>query len=52
MTQFMVIGVDASAALNLAASLGYDATGIAALLADCENGIVAALNEKLTSGLK
>jgi len=47
MAQFVVIGIDVSAALKIAETLGYDLAGVSELLSGCEVGMVAALNDKL-----
>ncbi len=52
MAQFAVIGIDMTAALKLAEGLGYDVVAISEFLPACENGMVAAINEKLINGLK
>lgn len=52
MTQLAVIGVDFSAAFALIDALGYDRIGAANFLPACEDGMAAAINEKLSAGLK
>lgn len=45
-TQFAVVGIDMNAAIQLAEALGYDKTSIGELFFACENGIIAAINQK------
>ena len=52
MTQLAVIGIDFTAAMRLAEALGHDLTAAAHLLPACEDGMVAAINEKLSAGMK
>ena len=52
MTQLAVIGLDFTAAIKLAEAIGHDLTAVAHLLSACEDGMVAAINEKLSTGLK
>ena len=52
MTQMAVIGMDFGAALKLAEATGHDLTAVAQLLPACEDGMVAAINEKLSIGMK
>jgi len=52
MSQFIVVGIDMTAALKLAEALGYDLSGIAELLPACEAGMVSAINTKVNEGLK
>jgi hypothetical protein len=52
MTQLAVIGIDLAAAMQLASALGHDLTAAANLLPACEDGMVAAINEKLSAGVK
>lgn len=52
MTQFAVIGLDFSASMKIAEALGYDLTAAANLLPACEDGMTAAINEKLAAGMK
>lgn len=47
MAQLAVIGVDFTAAFFLIDALGYDRVGAANLLPACEEGMAAAINEKL-----
>jgi hypothetical protein len=48
MTQFTVVGIDMGAALRIAGVLGYDVTTAAAMLSACEDGMVQAINRKLS----
>ena len=52
MTQMVVIGLDFTAAMKLAEAIGHDLTAVANLLPACEDGMVAAINEKLSIGLR
>jgi hypothetical protein len=52
MTQFTVVGIDMGAALRIAEGLGYSTAPAASLLPACEDGMVTALNEKISTGLK
>jgi len=52
MAQFAVIGLDMNAAIKIGEALGYDATGLAELLPACENGMMAAMNEKIGNAVK
>ena len=52
MAQFAVIGIDMNAAIKIGEALGYDATGLAELLPACENGMMAAMNEKIGNAVK
>ncbi len=52
MTQLAVIGLDFTAAMKLAEAVGHDLTAVAHLLSACEDGMVAAINEKLSAGFK
>lgn len=50
--QLAVVGIDFTAAMRLAEALGHDLTAAAHLLPACEDGMVAAINEKLSAGIK
>ena len=52
MTQLAVIGMDFCAALELVKATGYDPTAAANLLPACEDGMVGAINEKLSARVK
>lgn len=45
-------GLDFTAALRMASALGYDETATAELLPSIENGLTAAINEKISSEFK
>jgi hypothetical protein len=48
-SQMVATGLDFTAVLRLAAALGYDETAAAELLPSIENGLTAAINEKISS---
>ncbi len=52
MSQMVAIGLDFPAVLKMACALGYDETATAELLPSIENGLTAAINEKISSEFK
>lgn len=52
LSQMVAIGIDFSAALQVAASLGHDANATAEFLPAVEAGMTSAFNEKLSSEMK
>ncbi len=52
LSQMVAIGMDFSAALQMAAALGYDANATAEFLPAIETGTTTAFNEKLSSEMK
>ena len=52
LSQMVAIGMDFSAALQVAASLGHDANATAEFLPAVEAGMTSAFNEKLSSEIK
>ena len=52
LSQMVAIGMDFSAALQVAASLGHDANATAEFLPAVEAGMTSAFNEKLSSEMK
>ena len=52
LSQMVAIGMDFSAALQVAASLGHDANATAEFLSAVEAGMVEAMNKKIMTALK
>lgn len=52
LSQMVAIGMDFSAALQIATSLGHDVTATAEFLPALEVGMTTAFNEKLSSEIK
>ncbi len=52
LSQMVAIGMDFSAALQVAASLGHDANATAEFLPAVETGMVEAMNRKIVTALK
>ena len=52
LSQMVAIGMDFSAALQMAAALGHDANATAEFLPAIETGTTSAFNEKLSSEMK
>ncbi len=52
LSQMVAIGVDFTAALQIATALGHDACATAELLPALEVGMTTAFNEKLSSEIK
>ena len=52
LSQMVAIGIDFSAALQVAASLGHDACATAEFLSAIEAGMTSAFNAKLSSEMK
>lgn len=52
LSQMVAIGVDFTAALQIATSLGHDANATAEFLPAIETGMTTAFNEKLSSEIK
>ena len=52
LSQMVAIGMDFSAALQMAAALGYDPNATAEFLPAVEAGMVEAINKKIQESLK
>jgi hypothetical protein len=52
LSQMVAIGVDFTAALQIATSLGHDVNATAEFLPAIETGMTTAFNEKLSSEIK
>lgn len=50
--QFVAVGIDMNAALQIAQARGYEISSVADLMPACESGMVTAINEKLSKGAK